>query len=192
MIRSLLFISALIDSVNSLAFTNPATLRRSVARFTDAPVDSTVVDAALEAAILAPNHFMSEPWRFYIPGPQTTASLCNLNPEKTKMFEKVPNWLVVTMKSENEKHSKLWLEDLSAVSCAVQNFMTSLAGEGVGSKWMTGALGSPPEAILGTVKAGEGEELVAAVWFGIPEKELEGAKAPPRKLGVAGTLTKLD
>lgn len=119
-------------------------------------------------------------------------ALNELNPEKTKMFEKVPNWLIVTLKSEQELHSKLWLEDLSAVSCATQNFMTSLAINGVGSKWMTGALGSPPAAILETVKAGEGEELVAAVWFGMPEKGLEVTKAPPRKLGVEGCLTRLD
>ena len=83
MLLKILFISVLSAAcVNSLAF-NPATARRSVARFTDAPVASAVVDAALEAAILAPNHFLSEPWRFYIPGEKTMkalnelVSLCN-------------------------------------------------------------------------------------------------------------------
>jgi nitroreductase len=78
------------------------------------------------------------------------------------------------------------------VSCATQNFMISLASEGIGSKWMTGALGAAPEDVLAAVGAGEGEHLMGAIWFGYPAKELaEDSKAPPRKMGLDGVLTKL-
>ena len=86
--------------------------------------------------------------------------------------------------------SKLGLEDHAAASCATQNFMLSLASEGIGSKWMTGALGAPPEDVLAAVGAGEGERLMGAIWYGYPAKELSNdAKAPPRKKGVEGVLT---
>ena len=35
----------------------------------------------------------------------------------------------------------------AACACAIQNFMLSLAEEGIGSKWMTGALGAAPEDV---------------------------------------------
>lgn len=56
------------------------------------------------------------------------------------------------------------LEDHAAVACATQNFMLSLANEGIGSKWMTGALGAAPEDVLAAVSAGEGERLIGAIW----------------------------
>ena len=86
---------------------------------------------------------------------------------------------------------QLWLEDHAAVSCSVQNFMTSLAGEGIGSKWMTGALGISPDDVLSAIGAGEGEHLIGVIWYGMPAKGLEETKAPPRKLGVTGVLTEV-
>ena len=63
--------------------TNLALQRRSVVKFDTAKtVEKEVVDRALESAILAPNHFLSEPWRFYAAGPDTKAKLCGLNEDK--------------------------------------------------------------------------------------------------------------
>lgn len=149
------------------------------------------VQKALSAAIMAPNHFLSEPWRFYLCGPETKAKLCGLNEDKRKAAEAVPEWLIVTLKSEHEANSKLYYEDHAAVSCATQNFMLSLAEQGIGSKWMTGALGAPPEDVLAAVGAGDGESLIGAIWYGFPDKPLaEDSKAPPRKLGLDGTVVK--
>ena len=156
------------------------------------PVPEAAVERALHAATMAPCHFLSEPWRFYTAGPETKAKLCALNEDKRAAAEKVPEWLIVTMCSEHEIDAKLGLEDHAAASCATQNFMLSLANEGIGSKWMTGALGAAPEDVLAAVGAGEGEHLMGAIWYGYPAKELSNsAKAPPRKKGVEGVLTKL-
>ena len=92
-------------------------------------------------------------------------------------------------RSEHKLSEKLGLEDHAACACAVQNFMLSLAGEGIGSKWMTGALGAAPEDVMAAVGAGEGEKLIGAIWYGYPAKDLaEDAKAPPRKKGLDGVL----
>ena len=102
----------------------------------------------------------------------------------------MPEWLVVTCASEHDLSEKLGLEDHAATACAVQNFMLSLAGEGIASKWMTGALGAPPEAVLKCVGAGRGEKLMGAIWYGYPSKALsETATAPRRKKGLEGVLT---
>ena len=78
---------------------------------------------------------------------------------------------------------------MQAVACATQNFMLSLAEDGVGSKWMTGALGAAPEDVLKAVDVDASKEkLIGAIWYGFPAKALSaGAKSPPRKLGLAGT-----
>ena len=145
---------------------SPLVLRRSVVKYDKSKeVPSEVVDKALEAAVLAPNHFLSEPWRFYTAGPETKAKLCGLNEDKRAMFEGVPEWLIVTLCSEHEEGSKLYLEDHAAVACATQNFMLSLADDGLGSKWMTGALGAAPEDVLAAVGADAStEKLMGAIW----------------------------
>ena len=43
---------------------NPLKARRSVAKYSDKAVPASATTKALEAAIQAPNHFLSEPWRF--------------------------------------------------------------------------------------------------------------------------------
>merc|ERR1712048_845451 len=148
-------------------------------------VPADVTTRALDAAILAPNHFLSEPWRFYTCGAETKAKLAGLNEAKRKMAEAVPEMLVVTIASEHDLSEKLGLEDHAAVACATQNFMVSLAADGVGSKWMTGALGAPPEDVLAAVGAPSGEKLMGVIWYGFPSTPLSPeAKAPPRKKGL--------
>jgi len=192
MLRALAVAAILSSTVDALSL-NGILARRSVAKYDmEKAVPADATERALQAAILAPNHFLSEPWRFYTCGPETKAKLCGLNEEKRAMAEKVPEWLVVTLATEHEIDAKLGLEDHAAVACATQNFMVSLAAEGIGSKWMTGALGAAPEDVLAAVGAGEGERLMGAVWYGYPSKELaDDAKAPPRKKGLEGVLTKL-
>ena len=44
--------------------------RRSIKRFTDRPVTREEVETLLAAATLAPNHRLTQPWRFYVLGPE--------------------------------------------------------------------------------------------------------------------------
>ena len=173
--------------------------RRSVVAYNESrPVPEAVVRRALEAAVLAPNHFLTEPWRFYECGPATRAALAALNAAKAEAFARVPRWLVVTVAAseygaDGSISTKKGLEDYAATACAVQNFMLSLAAEGVGSKWMTGALGVPPEAVLAAVGAdADKERLVGAIWYGFPATALSpAASAPARKRGLDGVLAQL-
>ena len=127
--------------------TQPWLTRRSVVKYdVEKAVPEAAITGALEAATLAPNHFLNEPWRFYQAGPETIAKLCALNEEKTAMFAGVPGWMIVTIAAseygeDGSISTKKGLEDHAATACAIQNFMIALADEGVGSKWMTGALG---------------------------------------------------
>src|SRR5256885_15748828 len=44
--------------------------RRSIKKFTDRPVTRAEIDTLLDAATLAPNHRLTQPWRFYVLGPE--------------------------------------------------------------------------------------------------------------------------
>src|SRR3954469_19737322 len=44
--------------------------RRSIKRFTDRPVSREQVETLLSAATLGPNHRLTQPWRFYVLGPE--------------------------------------------------------------------------------------------------------------------------
>mmetsp|Transcript_36691 Transcript_36691/g.41279 ORF Transcript_36691/g.41279 Transcript_36691/m.41279 type:complete len:210 (+) Transcript_36691:119-748(+) len=177
-------------SAFTLSIASGLPIRRSIAKFnTDEKVPEEVVTKAAEAALLAPNHFLSEPTRMYSLGPEAITKLKGLNEDKAKLFDGVPGWMVFTIKTEHldddgNISAKLALEDHATVACATQNFMQSLAEDGIGSKWMTGALGMAPEDILKAIGAPDDERMVSVVWYGTPTKPLTEAKAPKRKLGV--------
>src|SRR3954467_3759302 len=44
--------------------------RRSIKRFVDRPVTREEIETVLAAATLAPNHRLTQPWRFYVLGPE--------------------------------------------------------------------------------------------------------------------------
>ena len=73
---------------------NALLARRSVAKYDSSKaVPAEATERALQAAIMAPNHFLSEPWRFYTCGDETKAKLCGLNEDKRAAAEAVPEWL---------------------------------------------------------------------------------------------------
>lgn len=71
---------------------DPLFARRSVTAYKEQEVSAEVVRRALEAAIHAPNHFLTEPWRFYLAGKETRAKLVALNEVKRSIFEKVRSY----------------------------------------------------------------------------------------------------
>src|SRR3954469_23089057 len=48
--------------------------RRSIKRFADRPVSRAEIETILDAAVLAPNHRLTSPWRFYVLGPEARAA----------------------------------------------------------------------------------------------------------------------
>ena len=44
--------------------------RRSIKRFTDRSITRDEIETLLAAATLAPNHRLTQPWRFYVLGPE--------------------------------------------------------------------------------------------------------------------------
>lgn len=152
------------------------------------PVESIL--QAVEVARWAPNHKMTEPWRFQILGPQTQAKIVDLNSElvaaskgveagekKRERWSRIPGWIAVSslIAANDELRTK---ENYAATCCAVQNLSLFLWSEGIGVKWTTGPVTRDPRAyeILG--KSPEQEDIVGILWYGYPEKVPQTRRHP--------------
>ncbi len=134
---------------------------------------------AIELARWAPNHRLTEPWRFYLLGPETSQAIVRLNAElvsrskgeaagrvKFERWSTVPGWMVVTCaRSEDLVQAR---EDYAACACAIQNLALYLWSEGIGVKWTTGHVTRTDEFYdLIWVDRGA-EQVVGMVWYGYP------------------------
>lgn len=151
--------------------------RRTINLYLQTPVPDELVREAIDAAIWAPNHHVTEPWRFYLLGPATIARTVELERQivtkrkgpkagdfKAKQWAEKPGWLVVTCRrSEDELTQR---EDYAACSAAIQNLLLYLWQAGVGSKWTTGPITRDPRffELLGI--DGNEEFVVGLIWYG--------------------------
>jgi len=177
--------------------------RRTVHDYREQALPNGALQRALRAALAAPNHRMTEPWRFVRVGPQTRAKLVEIaialktRPESElsdsalqRLQDKIlrPAELLVVCQIPQEK-PEVAREDYAAVACAVQNLMLSLSAEGVGSKWSTGGITQDPRTLqLLGMKPEEGE-IVGFLWAGYPESE--SVPKPRRRKGVSDVLREL-
>ena len=165
--------------------------RRSIKRFADRPVTRSEIESLLDAAILAPNHHLTNPWRFYVRGPEARAAyglaLGNRKAKKLtdadaaqKLRETVasehralPAMIAVAM-VVNEEDAEKREEDYAATMMAVQNINLAATEMGLGTAMKTGAIMSDPAARAAAGVA-ENERIVVVVNVGTP------AEVPPAK-----------
>ena len=162
--------------------------------------DHQVVREALESARWAPNHKLTEPWRFYLLDDERIRRLAEINAEllersgskpdkvaaKLEQWSTVPGVVVITVRSAPEADETMRREDYAAVACAAQNFMLHLWSQGVASKWSTSAVWRHEDfwPLLGHAEGGS-EEVVGIFFYGTADDEIAGR----RKLQLAEVLT---
>ncbi len=154
--------------------------RRTIELFLQTPVPDKLVRDAVEAATWAPNHHVTEPWRFHHLGRQSIDACLALIREivtekkdakagdfKAKTWGEKPGWLVVSCCNSDDV--TMQRENYAACAAAVQNFMLYLWKAGVGSKWTTGDITRHPRffEILG-IDASEAN-IVGLIWYGYPK-----------------------
>lgn len=168
------------DPKTHAALLDLVTGRRTIHLFRPEPVPRQVLHEALAAAVWAPNHRATEPWRFYLLGPSTADAVVDLNarlvarkrgPEageaKRKRWACMPGWLLVT--SERSPDPVVEQENYAAVCCAVQNLALVLWSRGVGTKWGTGPVTRDPELARIVGFDPDREQVVGLFWYGLPE-----------------------
>ena len=154
--------------------------RRSIDLFEPEPVGTAPLLDAIEVARWAPNHRLTEPWRFYLIGSATKAAIIDLAAEldsaakgerageaRRARLAAIPGFFVLTSRRSDD--SLLEREDYAACCCAVQNSMLYLWQRGIGVKWTTGGVTRHPRFydIIG-IDATK-EVVVGFFWYGVPK-----------------------
>lgn len=169
--------------------------RRTVHRYSSEPIPDGVLGAALEDAVTAPNHKLTNPWRFTRVGSETRSRITDLyvemkreakdglseDDEKTyrRKVGDPPELVVPSQVLADDEFTRR--EDYAAVACAIQNMMVSLRSEGVYSKWTTGDVTRRPEVYDWLGIDEDDEEIVGFVWVGYPREDRRDTDKPPRR-----------
>ncbi|MCH8123517.1 MAG: nitroreductase [Bacteroidetes bacterium] len=166
--------------------------RRSILIFLPEKPDSALIEQAIDLARWAPNHKLTEPWRFYDLGPESHRRVAELNAElvraergdgaaknKLNRWLGIPGWLALTCKKSDDSFREK--EDYAACCGAAQNMMLFLWAHGVGMKWSTGPVTRDPEFynILGISE--EREFVVSLFMYGYPAKTPDPKRADVRE-----------
>ena len=155
--------------------------RRTVDQFTDEMPDPAIIREAVERARWAPNHHLTQPWRFYTLGPDTQSAIVDLNTRlvaerkgdevaaaKRERWQAVPGWLAITCVIDDDPI--VAQEDYAACACAIQNMSLYLHSAGLGSKWISGeATRHPDLARIMDIDSAR-EYCVGLLWYGYPKR----------------------
>src|SRR5436190_550713 len=92
--------------------------RRTHKAFAAEPVPRAVVEELLELARWAPNHHLTEPWRFRVLGRESLERLAGAGkPGELEKLSRAPTLVVASAKLTGDEHQNR--EDVLATACAV-------------------------------------------------------------------------
>jgi nitroreductase len=161
--------------------------RRSIGKVKDDPVPSELIEKILEAATYAPNHYRTEPWRFFVISGNSRNKLGAILEEITRIENAYLESEELDRKAEkarknpfrapviiavgvepSEKKNVMDKEEYAAVCSAVQNMLLTAHALGLGAIWRTGAVTYNPKVkdFFGLTSKGE---LAGFIYLGYPD-----------------------
>lgn len=184
------------DTINSGEVSIPSTQtsvyeaifgRRMTKEFTDVEVPRATLERMLDAAIWAPNHRLTNPWRFFVlekdsPIRKQVANLAwqtaydnvvNPNPDQKKASADANKSRVLnapamvyaySLPGPNEETTQ---ENYASVCCAVHNMALAAVAEGLVLDWSTGGISKLP-GLSEMLGANEDWAMVGALFIGQP------------------------
>jgi len=160
------------------------------ASFTGEVISDEIITTLLENANAAPSHRHTEPWRFHVISNSKIEDFATFAQEqykqhfsdadfKQRKYDKIKKKLAVTshliligMQRDMKERVPEW-EEISAVSCAVQNIYLSMSAAGVGGYWSSP--GYLMERAGAFIDLAAGERCLGLLYLGIPTSELPPA-----------------
>ncbi|MFP5107765.1 nitroreductase family protein [Neobacillus sp. C211] len=133
--------------------------RRNIKKFKPDEIDKNLLHSWLEAAAMAPNHRMTEPWEIYFIGAETREKLNH----KTN-FGNAP--IVMMILSKHGATSIEKVENALATACFIQNFNLAAWAEGVGTFWSSIGITPKNRGILGVP---DGYDIIGVLGVGYPD-----------------------
>jgi nitroreductase len=160
--------------------------RRTHKAFAPEPVSRELLDELLELARWAPNHHLTNPWRFRVLGPAALERLKHAaGPEGASKLDRAPTLVATTVVRSGDPVQDE--EDLCATACATYAVLLGAHARGLAGYWRTpGVLRTPEGREALGIPAGE--HFVALIHLGRPRQE----KAPPERAPHSDVVTYLD
>ena len=148
--------------------------RRTIKAFKPEPVAQELLFELIDAAVFAPNHRFTEPWRFILLNDDAKKQYAHLRAEDAKArgkdydlakagIEAIPSILIVTSPASDNK--ELELEDYAATSCMIQNFSLLAWEKGLGLSWKT----FPEVQSLRDFLGVNSDHVVGVLYLGYPK-----------------------
>lgn len=169
--------------------------RRSIAKFRSEPLPRDLLEQMLDAAVWAPNHRLTEPWRFYVligEGKRRfaevrrrlrAATFADPNaPEAAKALDRLyqdtlgtPALIVVTSHVAADEVQRE--EDVAATFMAAQNLMLAGVELGAGTYLRTGPIIHDPE-LRGLLNLEDDRQILAIIYAGYPSDIPQKRRTP--------------
>jgi nitroreductase len=160
--------------------------RRTHKAYRDRPVDRRTLDELLELARWAPNHNLTNPWRFRVLGRRALGRLKQAaGPEAAAKLDRAPTLIAASVIRNGDPVQDE--EDLCAAAVAAYIVLLAAHGRGLAGYWRTPAVLRTPEG-RAAIGIPDGERFVGLLHLGHPRQERE----PPERLPPADYVTYLD
>jgi nitroreductase len=138
--------------------------RRTHKQYGSDPVDDATLRELVDLARFAPNHHLTQPWRFRALGPETRARISELAGEKEAMkLRRAPTLVLATAALGGDP--KTDEEDLHSTAAAVYAVLLGATERGLASYWRTPACFDEP-AIRAALGLESSERAVALIHLG--------------------------
>ena len=165
--------------------------RRMAWRYQDQPVPKDALARMLEAAVWAPNHRLTEPWRFFVleKGSETREKVAGLayqfsmernnNPARAEAGRQavLDPPIVIFVYSVPGPNEETTEENYAAVCCAAHNISLAGVAEGLAVTWETGGTTRHPD-IRKTLGAEEDWKMAVMLSIGVPAESPDSSRTP--------------
>lgn len=152
--------------------------RRSMPRTTGEPPDRAQIERLLDAAVRAPNHHLTEPWRFVVLTGDALRDLGDAwaagaaregkDPESVRHKPlRAPVVICVVARPKGHLRKVSDVEEHHAVGAAIQNILLAAHATGLAAMLRTGPAAHVPE-VLRHLGLRDGELVAGYVYVGYP------------------------
>ena len=150
--------------------------RRTHKAYAAEPVDREILEELFDLARWAPNHHLTNPWRFRVLGPESLAALKrSAGPEAGGKLDRAPTLVCASVVLSGDPVQDE--EDLCAAACAVYIVLLAAHARGLAGYWRTPGVLRTSDG-RAAVGMGNDELFVALIHLG----HARGEKGPPERL----------
>ena len=160
--------------------------RRTHKAFGPQPVEAGVLEELFELARWAPNHHLTNPWRFRVIGPRSLERLkAAAGAEAAAKLDRCPTLVVCSCALSGDPEQDE--EDLHATACAAYIVLLSAHARGLAGYWRTPAVLRTPEG-REAVGLPDAERFVGLLHVGHPRQ----AQRRPERAAVSEVASFLE